>query len=52
MTGGTGGVISPPGATPRAVVVATREEWMIACDTARLARQGADIPADTLVEAG
>jgi acetate kinase len=48
MTGGAGGVISPPGATPHAVVVATREEWMIACDTARFARQ----PADTLVEAG
>jgi acetate kinase len=39
MTGGTGGVISAPDATPRAVVVATNEEWMIACDTARLARQ-------------
>ena len=55
MTGGTGGLISPPGVTPYAVVVATREEWMIACDTARLARQGADIPAetpaDTLAEA-
>jgi hypothetical protein len=41
MTGGTGGVISPPGATPRAIVVATQEEWMIACDTAKLARQAA-----------
>jgi acetate kinase len=55
MTGGTGGLISPPGATPRAIVVATREEWMIACDTARLARQAADTrtdtPADTMLEA-
>ena len=47
MTGGAGGVISPPGATPHAVVVATREEWMIACDTAKLARHTADV----LVEA-
>ena len=51
MTGGTGGLISPPGATPRAIVVATREEWMIACDTARLARQATDTPADTMLEA-
>ena len=51
MTGGTGGVISPAGVTPRAVVVATSEEWAIACDTARLARQAADSPASTLVEA-
>lgn len=37
MTGGTGGVISTPGATPRVAVVPTNEEWMIACDTAELA---------------
>ncbi len=41
MTGGAGGVISPAGATPRAIVVPTAEEWAIACDTARLARQTA-----------
>jgi acetate kinase len=37
ITGGAAGVISPVGATPRAAVVATNEEWMIACDTATLA---------------
>lgn len=37
MIGGVGGVISDPGMTPRAAVVATNEEWMIACDTAELA---------------
>jgi acetate kinase len=37
MSGGTGGVISTPGATPRVAVVPTNEEWMIACDTAELA---------------
>lgn len=41
MTGGAGGVISPAGATPCAMVVPTGEEWAIACDTARLARQTA-----------
>jgi acetate kinase len=41
MMGGAGGIISAPGVTPRAVVVATNEEWMIACDTARVARQEA-----------
>jgi acetate kinase len=39
LTGGVGGVISVSAATPRAVVVATNEEWMIACDTAQLAEQ-------------
>jgi acetate kinase len=38
-TGGAGGVISPPGATPRAAVVPTNEEWMIARDTVALTRQ-------------
>jgi acetate kinase len=47
MTGGAGGVISALGTTPRAVVVPANEEWMIACDTARLARQQAGV----LVEA-
>jgi acetate kinase len=47
MTGGTGGTISPAGATPRAMVVASQEEWAIARDTARLARQ----PAGALSEA-
>ncbi len=42
MTGGACGVISAPDATPCAAVVATNEEWMIACDTAELARQAAD----------
>lgn len=39
MTGGAGGLISAAGTTPRAAVVATNEEWMIACDTAALAGQ-------------
>ena len=43
MTGGGGGVISASGATPCAAVVATNEEWMIACDTAGLARQAAGV---------
>jgi acetate kinase len=47
MTGGAGGIISLPGAAPLAAVVATNEEWMIACDTAELAGL---IPS-TLVEA-
>jgi acetate kinase len=38
MTGGEGGVITVSDATPRAAVIATNEEWMIACDTAELAR--------------
>ena len=38
MTGGAGGVISMPGPGPVAAVVATNEEWMIACDTAELAQ--------------
>jgi len=42
MTGGAGGIISVRGTVPRAAVVATNEEWMIACETARLARQEAD----------
>jgi acetate kinase len=41
MTGGIGGVISVAGPGPRAAVVATNEEWMIARDTAALARLGA-----------
>ena len=45
MTGGACGVISTPDATPCAAVVATNEEWMIACDTAELARQAADAMA-------
>jgi acetate kinase len=40
MTGGTGGLISVPGPGPSAAVIATNEEWMIACDTAELARLG------------
>ncbi len=39
MTGGAAGLISGPGSTPRAAVVPTNEEWMIACDTAALAGQ-------------
>ena len=38
MTGGAEGVITVSNATPRAAVIATNEEWMIACDTAELAR--------------
>jgi acetate kinase len=38
MIRGTGGVITAAGTTPRAAVIATNEEWMIACDTAELAR--------------
>jgi acetate kinase len=45
MTGGAGGVITTPGTHPCAAVVATNEEWMIARDTAELARRS------TLVEA-
>jgi acetate kinase len=37
MTAGAGGVISAPEARPRAAVIATNEEWMIACETAELA---------------
>jgi acetate kinase len=48
MTGGAGGVISVPGTTPCAAVVATNEEWMIACDTAELAVR----TVRTLVEPG
>jgi acetate kinase len=42
MTGGTSGLISVPGPGPCAAVIATNEEWMIACDTAELARLGTD----------
>jgi acetate kinase len=42
MTGGAGGLISASGLGPRAAVIATNEEWMIACDTAELARLGTD----------
>ena len=38
MIRGAGGVITVAGAGPCAAVVATNEEWMIACDTAELAR--------------
>jgi len=38
MIRGAGGVITTAGTTPRATVIATNEEWMIACDTAELAR--------------
>ncbi len=47
MIRGAGGVITVAGATPCAAVVATNEEWMIACDTAEVARRA----AGTLVEA-
>ena len=40
MTGGAGGLISLPGPGPCAAVIATNEEWMIACDTAELAHLG------------
>jgi acetate kinase len=40
MMGGTGGLISMPGPGPCAAVIATNEEWMIACDTAELAGLG------------
>ncbi len=42
MTGGTSGLISVPARTPSAAVIATNEEWMIACDTAELACLGAN----------
>jgi acetate kinase len=42
MTGGAGGLISVPGRGPCAAVIATNEEWMIACDTAELARLDTD----------
>jgi acetate kinase len=42
MTGGATGLISPTGNSPRAAVVPTNEEWMIARDTAALARQAGD----------
>jgi len=38
MIRGAGGVITVAGTGPCAAVVATNEEWMIACDTAELAR--------------
>jgi acetate kinase len=41
MTRGPEGVISVAGAKPLAAVIATNEEWMIACDTAELARRAA-----------
>jgi acetate kinase len=47
MSGGTGGVISTSGVTPRVGVVATNEEWMIACDTAELAGQTATALVET-----
>ena len=47
MTGGAGGVISGPGATPRVAVVATNEEWMIACDTAEVAGRAAGALMET-----
>jgi acetate kinase len=39
MIRGASGAITVADTTPRAVVVATNEEWMIACDTAELAHQ-------------
>ncbi|CAH2603281.1 propionate kinase [Rhodovastum atsumiense] len=42
MVGGAGGVISSNAEGPRAVVVPTNEEWMIACDTAELARRATE----------
>ena len=47
MTGGTAGVISTPGVTPRVAVMPTNEEWMIACDTAELAGRTATAFVET-----
>jgi acetate kinase len=47
-TRGAGGVISVAGTTPRVAVIATNEEWMIACDTAAVADRTANAVTETV----